>query len=669
MSALRKNVASQVLTFCLVNASTGAALTGATCAGKVSGDGTQASASGTFTELGSGQYKYVPTQTETNVASFGLLVTATSAIPLNLHCFTIGYDPTLANVPSNVTQINSVSTSSVTTISANIGTTQPVNFTGTGASALAKSDMVDIAGAAVSTSSAQIGVNAVNIGGTAQTGRDIGANVLISSGTGTGQLDVTSGVIKANLAQILGTALTETAGQIAAGFKKFFNIASPTSTMNEITLVDTTTTVTNGVTVTTNNDKTGYTASTVSDKTGYSLSSGGIDAIWDEATSTGFTTGSMGALIHDNLDTTVSSRLASSSYSAAPTAASIADAVWEESTGAHSTSGTMGVALENASSAGDPWATSLPGSYTSGQAGFIVGTNVDAKVSTRLPTSSYTAPDSAATIATTVWDEATSSLTVTGSIGLLLATDIDATISSRSVPGDVMKVSSGTGANQISLSSGEVTVSTNNDKTGYTASTVSDKTGYALTAAYDPAKTAAQAGDAMTLSGDLTATMKTSVTTAATAATPTAAAVTGNVGGNVAGSVGSVTSGVTVSTNNDKTGYSLTQAFPMNFSAMSIDTSGNVSIAGNLKKNTAKSGFMFVMTDSTNHNPATGLTITATRAIDKAAFAACTNAVSEVGNGTYGIDLSALDMNGDHIMLRFTATGADDLNIEIVTQP
>lgn len=33
--------------------------------------------------------------------------------------------------------------------------------------------------------------------------------------------------------------------------------------------------------------------------------------------------------------------------------------------------------------------------------------------------------------------------------------------------------------------------------------------------------------------------------------------VTGNVGGNVAGSVASVTAGVTVSTNNDKTGYSI----------------------------------------------------------------------------------------------------------------
>ncbi len=45
-------------------------------------------------------------------------------------------------------------------------------------------DLSKIAGAAVSTSVAQIGVNAVNIGGTAQTGRDIGASVLVGDKTG-----------------------------------------------------------------------------------------------------------------------------------------------------------------------------------------------------------------------------------------------------------------------------------------------------------------------------------------------------------------------------------------------------------------------------------------------------------------------------------------------------
>ena len=83
-----------------------------------------------------------------------------------------------------------------------------------------------------------VDANTVKVGptgtGTAQTARDVGASVLLSSGTGTGQLDFTSGVVKANLAQILGTALTETAGLIAAGFKKFFNVATPTGTVNSL---------------------------------------------------------------------------------------------------------------------------------------------------------------------------------------------------------------------------------------------------------------------------------------------------------------------------------------------------------------------------------------------------------------------------------------------------
>lgn len=95
---------------------------------------------------------------------------------------------------------------------------------------------------------ANLQANVIQVNGTNQTARDLGASVLLSAGTGTGQLDFTSGVVKANLAQILGTALTETAGQIAAAFKQFFNIASPTSTMNLITAVTTATNLTNAAT-------------------------------------------------------------------------------------------------------------------------------------------------------------------------------------------------------------------------------------------------------------------------------------------------------------------------------------------------------------------------------------------------------------------------------------
>lgn len=393
--------------------------------------------------------------------------------------------PSTAGIPEvNIKNINNVSAASVTTVNANLGQTQPVNFTGTGSSALIKSDTVDIAGSAVSTSTAQIGVNAVNLGGTAQTGRDIGASVLLSTGTGTGQLDFTSGVVKANLAQILGTALTETAGQIAAAFKQFFNIASPTGTVNlipAVTTVTTTTTATNltnaptsgdftatmktslnaatpasvtgavgSVTarVTANTDQlagqtvtagasvtfpasvaspTNITAGTITTATNLTnaptagdftatmktslnssspgISATGVQAIWDALTSALTTTGSIGKLL-----------------------VGMAASVWDVVLSGHTTGGTTGAALNAASSAGDPWATALPGAYSSGTAGNIVGNNLNATVSSRLPTAS------------------------------------------------------------ITLSAGAVTVGTNNDKTGY-----------ALTAGYDPAKTAAQAGDAMAL--------------------------------------------------------------------------------------------------------------------------------------------------------------------------
>jgi hypothetical protein len=89
-----------------------------------------------------------------------------------------------------------------------------------------------------------------------------------------------------------------------------------------------------------------------------------------------------------------------------------------------------------------------------------------------------------------------------------------------------------------------------------------------------------------------------------------------------------------------------------------------------VKKNAALNNFMFLMRQSGDHvTPATGLTVTAQRSIDGAAFAACANAVSEVGNGVYKINLAASDLNGTVITLKFTATGADQRTITIVTQP
>lgn len=88
-------------------------------------------------------------------------------------------------------------------------------------------------------------VNATHVGDTSQTGRDLGASVLLSPGTGTGQVSLSSGA----------------------------------------------------VTVGTNNDKTGY-----------GLSATAVQAIWDALTSALTTVGSIGKLLVDRIDAAISSR-------------------------------------------------------------------------------------------------------------------------------------------------------------------------------------------------------------------------------------------------------------------------------------------------------------------------------------------------------------------------
>jgi len=64
-----------------------------------------------------------------------------------------------------------------------------------------------------------------------------------------------------------------------------------------------------------------------------------------------------------------------STLSTAP--ADIADAVWDEPLADHLTAGSTGAGLNAAGSAGDPWATTLPGSYTGSQAGKILADVLD----------------------------------------------------------------------------------------------------------------------------------------------------------------------------------------------------------------------------------------------------------------------------------------------------
>lgn len=116
-------------------------------------------------------------------------------------------------------------------------------------------------------------------------------------------------------------------------------------------------------------------------------------AVWDRLTSALTTVGSAGKLLVDNLNATVSSRLASASYTAPDSAATISDAVWDELISGHLGAGGTGAALNAAGSAGDPWTTPLPGAYGAGTAGKIVGDNVNATISSRASQASVDAVD------------------------------------------------------------------------------------------------------------------------------------------------------------------------------------------------------------------------------------------------------------------------------------
>jgi hypothetical protein len=65
----------------------------------------------------------------------------------------------------------------------------------------------------VTLTTVQLGVNTVNVAGTAQTARDLGASVLLSVGTGTGQVNLSSGKVPATIAagDIANAAITAAA--------------------------------------------------------------------------------------------------------------------------------------------------------------------------------------------------------------------------------------------------------------------------------------------------------------------------------------------------------------------------------------------------------------------------------------------------------------------------
>lgn len=193
-------------------------------------------------------------------------------------------------INANVTLINDVATTSVTTVNANQGTTQPLNFTGTGASAYVQGDVVDWKNA---TAPAMTGDAYARLG--APAGASVSADIAaVKSDSGSILTDTAAMDTSTELRTLLtgsDTAVSILTASDNIGIN-WADVAAPTTTVN---LSGTTVkAVTDGVTVSTNNDKTGY-----------ALSAAGIQAIWDIATSALTTAGSIGKKLADWVMTTI----------------------------------------------------------------------------------------------------------------------------------------------------------------------------------------------------------------------------------------------------------------------------------------------------------------------------------------------------------------------------
>lgn len=351
-SMYRKNTAGQFACFQMLLTATGAVATGLSPTVRRCIDGTFAAGGGTITEDGAtGSYKYAMTQADTNGNDISFIFTAAGAMPVCVNIVTTAADPT---------------------------------------------DVVRFGLTALPNAAAQA------------------AGGLFTRGTGAGQIDQeANGYISVNLKSILGTVLTETAGQIAAGFKKVFDVAAPVFTAASV-------------------NQTGDNFARIGAPVGASISAdvAAVKGVLPTSLVSGRIDASVGAMAANVLTATAIAADAITDAKVAPdvTIASVTGAVgsvtgnvggnvvgtignlaaaaktdvensvWNTVLTSHLTAGSTGNALNAAGSAGDPWATALPGAYGAGTAGNIIGNRIDAAITSRLAAASYTTPPTVALI-------------------------------------------------------------------------------------------------------------------------------------------------------------------------------------------------------------------------------------------------------------------------------
>jgi hypothetical protein len=471
---MTKNTASQTIGAQMVSATDGSAFTGAVTVAVTGDAGTQATGSvgaGACTHEGNGYHTYAPAQAETNYDLIAFTFTGTGAIPATVQVFTTGYAKSLANAPANVTQFGG----SAGTFSGGRPEVNTTHWGGTAvASAVVGANVAQISGDSVAADNAEAFFDGTGYAGT--------GNVIPTVTTLTNAPSDSSGVT---------TLLSRVPSGIFTGITslaQWLGLIAGKQTGNSTARTEIRATGAGSGTF----DETTDSQEAVRDRG---------DAAW--TTATGFST-------HSAADVWASATrvLTAATNISGP----IADQVWEEAIADHSgTAGSTAEALNAAGSAGDPWTTALPGAYTSGQAGKIIGDNINATISSRAT------PAQVATELGTY--DAPTKAELDSAVALLATAANLATLTTTvGVAGAGLTEAGGTGDHLTAINLPDQTMNITGDITGSLSGSVGSVTGAV---------------------GSVTGAVG-SVTGAVGSVTGAVGSVTGNVGGNVTGSVGSL---------------------------------------------------------------------------------------------------------------------------------
>ncbi len=352
--------------------------------------------------------------------------------------------------------------------------------------------------------------------------------------------------------------------------------------------------VTAGVTVATNNDKAGYSLATAP-PTAATIAT----AIWTDTTAGDFTTaGSPGkavmtsgvpvsgtVTVGTNNDKTGYSLGASQTFSTTGSVGSVTGAVGsvtgnvtvggyasgqdpatlvlDVAASSHNTANSIGAKVNSAGSAGDPWSTTLPGSYSAGQAGYVVGHNLDTNVGSR------------STFAGGAVASVTAPVTVNAINGLAPPTNWSVMTIDASTGGVTVKANNDKAGYSLTSSQTFSTTGSVGSVTGAVGSVIGNVTVGGYASGQDPATLVL---DVAASSHNTANSIGAKVNSAGSAGDPWSTTIPGSyaagtagaiLGGNLdakvstrstfaGGAVASVTSPVTVGANSDKSGYTLT---------------------------------------------------------------------------------------------------------------